>query len=62
MRFDMAIISLDEYRPHVCINTREAVHVVPVSVIEGWVKGTIEPEPECVRQIIREWLDHLIEE
>ena len=53
----MTVADIDDYRPHLCLQViGGGVHVIPVSLVEKWIAGELEPEPEVVRTIIQGWL------
>ena len=57
------IVRLEEYKPHCVIPslTRNAVHVVPLSLVEDVASGKIDfsecEDPDWIRTIMQEWLD-----
>jgi len=53
----MSVAHIDDYRPHVVIQTDDAVHVMPLALIDDWAEGRKDPDPDCMRVIIREWLE-----
>lgn len=56
----MSIVDIDDFRPHLTINTLDGnVHVVPVALVESWIIGDIEPNKIIIRKIIQEWLKHV---
>ncbi len=54
------IVNYEDYKPHVNIYTNDGnVHVLPESLIKDWVTGDKEPDAECMRRIIEEWINKL---
>ena len=57
------VTNLDDYKPHCAIPslTRNAVHVVPLSLVEDVASGKIDfsecEDPDWIRTIMKEWLD-----
>lgn len=50
------VSDIDNYRPHIALYGDKDAHVLPVALIEDWIVGKADPEPEIYRLIIREWL------
>lgn len=55
------LVILDEYRPHVQIQTGNDVHVLPVKALQEVAEGKrnpydIEDWPRIMRKIVEEWL------
>jgi len=53
------IVEMDNYRSHLVITTKDGVHVVPERLIKDWVTGDAEPDKECVKRIIEEWINNI---
>ncbi len=51
------VVSLDDHRPHVVIETDKAAHVVPATLIEKWAKGEETPPPDILGRIVTEWME-----
>lgn len=55
---------LDEARPHLTVNCKDAVHVIPVSLIDDVINGNveftdIENWQSLIKVILREWIEKL---
>ena len=55
------VISLDDSRPHLTIKCEDAVHVLPVTVIEDVINGQmcftdIEGWRELIKPILLDWV------
>ena len=58
------VVSLAEMQAHVVIQTRDAVHVVPVAVLRGFCNGhvsleSIDDGEDMMRSITESWLEML---
>lgn len=55
----MNIVSLDSQRPHLTLDTGNAVHVMPVALVADVAEGRKPPSilgDDCLRVIVDEWL------
>lgn len=52
------IVELDDHRPHACFVDPVSgnAHVVPRALVESWRDGLVEPDAECVRAMISDWI------
>lgn len=53
------IVQMEDYRTHVVITTTNGVHVIPECLVVDWINGKAEPDKDCVKRIIQEWLNDL---
>lgn len=56
------ITNLDDHRPHISIRTKDAVHVVPVAMIENIICGglkltDVDDWEPMIKAILEEWLE-----
>ena len=56
----MTVSNIEDHKPHLVIQAKDGVHVVPKSYFEGLAKGREEWDllhnEEMFRAIIKEWL------
>lgn len=58
-----AVVSMDDYRPHVTITTQaNTVHVIPISLFEAIARGqltvdALDMRDIIMRAVIAEWMD-----
>lgn len=52
------VLSIDDYRPHLTIEG-DSIHVVPVELVKKWISGEVEADKDCVRAIMKEWLNFI---
>ena len=53
------IVQMEDYRNHLVITTENGVHVVPEGLVKDWITGAAEPDKDCVRRIIEEWINSI---
>lgn len=60
----MAVVDLEDHRPHVRIIASDGVHILPVSLLRDVVAGrqpsSILTEP-VLRRVVEEWLEVVAE-
>lgn len=55
----MTIHDLTAEQPHITLPVGAEVYVIPVALVRDWIAGRDWPEPDIIKQIMREWLDSM---
>lgn len=50
------VINIEDLKPHLTISTDNGEHVVPLSLVDKWANGESEPDKDCLKTIINEWI------
>lgn len=53
----MKVIPIEKKMPHYIFTTDNGVHVVPHIVVERWATGSLAPNEDCLKVIIKEWIE-----
>ena len=60
------ITTLDDFRPHLTVVTREGIHIIPLLVFEKVIRGELNVTDidgcnAIMARIIEEWLEYVLE-